>query len=111
MARYHYVILSRAQAGQEAAYRRWYAEQHLPDVARQPGVVSAKLFAPVVQTVYDLDAPAWTLMTLYELECDDPAATTAAIKALAGTAAMPMTDALDKSGMVQVIGEQIAAIG
>ena len=110
MARYRYVILSRATAGQEAEYRRWYAEQHLPDVARQPGVVGAQLFAPVVQKVYDLAAPEWTLMTMYELETDDPAATMEAIRALAGSAEMPMTDTIDKVGMVQVIGEQIAAV-
>lgn len=110
MARYHYMILSRARPGQVDEYRRWYAEQHLSDVARQPGVVSARLFVPDVQKTYDLDAPDWELMTLYELETDDPSGAMEAIRALAGSAGMPMTDTLDKSGMVQVIAHQIAAV-
>jgi hypothetical protein len=110
MARYHYVILSQAKPGYEEEYRRWYAEQHLPDVARQPGVIGARLFAPVVQKAYDVDVPSYTLMTMYELETDDPAATMEAIRSLAGSAEMPMTDALDKTGMIQIVGTQIAAI-
>ncbi|PXA82824.1 hypothetical protein DMC47_44995 [Nostoc sp. 3335mG] len=108
MARYQYVILSQAKPGQEAEFIRWYKEQHLVDVARQPGVVSAKLFQPAVQKAYDVEIPDYVLMTMYELETDDPAATMEAIKALAGSAEMPMTDALDKTGMIQVIAAQIA---
>ena len=108
MARYQYVILSQAKPGHEAEYIRWYKEQHLVDVARQPGVVSARLFQPALQKVYDVEVPTYVLMTMYELETDDPAATMEAIKALAGSAEMPMTDALDKTGMIQVIASQIA---
>lgn len=110
MARYHYVILSQAKPGREADYRRWYAEQHLPDVARQPGVVGARLFAPAVQKTYGLDAPLYALMTIYELETDDPAATMEAIRTKAGSAEMPMTDAIAMDGMLQVIAEQIAQV-
>jgi hypothetical protein len=108
MARYHYVILSQAKPGQEEAFVRWYQDQHLPDVARQPGVVSARLFRPALQKVYDADVPTYALLTMYELETDDPEATMEAIKAKAGSAEMPMTDALDKTGMIQVIATQIA---
>ena len=110
MARYTYVILSQAKPGRAEEYRRWYREQHLVDVARQPGVINARLFEPDVQKVYDLDAPTWSLMTMYELETDDPAGTMEAIRSLAGSDDMPMTDALDKSGMVQVVATQVAAI-
>lgn len=108
MARYQYVILSQAKPGQEAEFVRWYKEQHLPDVARQPGVVSARLFQPALQKVYDVEVPTYALLTMYELETDDPEATMEAIKAKAGSAEMPMTDALDKTGMIQVIAAQIA---
>ena len=72
MARFSYTVLSRSQPGQEEEFVRWYIEQHLPDVVRMPGVVSAKLHRMDFQRVYDIDAPQWTLMTLYELEGDDP---------------------------------------
>lgn len=109
MARYHYVILSRSKPGQEEEYRRWYAEQHLPDVRRQPGVVSAKLFAPEMQRVYEMDAPDYVLMTLYELETDDPVALVDRLRAMSGSADMPATDTIDKAGMVQIVGRQIAS--
>lgn len=109
MASYHYVILSRSKPGQEEEYRRWYAEQHLPDVRRQPGVVSAKLFAPDLQRVYDIDAPDYVLMTIYELETDDPVALIDKLRAMSGSEEMPGTDTIDKSGMVQIVGHQIAS--
>lgn len=111
MARYQYIILSQAKAGQEDEFRRWYRERHLVDVARHEAVISARLFEPDFQKVYDLDAPTWSLLTIYELETDNPQATLDEIRALAGSDDMPMTDAIDKAGMVQVIAHQIAAIG
>ena len=111
MARFQYTILSRSQAGQEEEYIRWYTEQHLPDVTRMPGVVSAKLFRMDFQRVYDLDAPQWTLMTLYELEGEDPATMIDALRDASGSAAMPATDTLNKSGMIQAAGHLIAQIG
>lgn len=111
MARFHYTVLSRSQPGQEEEFVRWYTEQHLPDVARMPGVVGARLFRMDFQRVYDLDAPQWTLMTLYELEGEHPEPIIDAMKAASGSAAMPATDTLDKSGMIQAAGHLIAQIG
>ena len=111
MPRFQYVILSRAKAGHEDEYVRWYSEQHLTDVCRIDGVISGKLHRLALQKVYSLDAPQWTLMTIYELEGDDPQTIIDAILAVAGSDAMPLTDALDRSGMIQAVGEQIAATG
>jgi len=61
-----------------------------------PGVVSAKLFRMDFQRVYELDAPQWTLMTLYELEGEDPESIINALRDASGSAAMPSSDALDK---------------
>jgi hypothetical protein len=110
VARFSYTVLSRCQPGQEEEYIRWYTEQHLPDVVRMPGVVSAKLFRMDFQRVYDLDAPQWTMMTWYELEGDHPEVIIDTLKAAAGTAAMPGTASLEKNGMIQVAGHLIAEI-
>ena len=111
MARFNYTVLSRSQPGQEEEYVRWYTEQHLPDVVRMPGVVSARLMRMDFQRVYDFEAPQWTLMTWYELEGDDPEQIIDALKAASGSARMPGTDTLDKSGMIQAAGHLIAEIG
>jgi hypothetical protein len=109
MARFHYTILSRAVPGREEEFVAWYRDRHMPDVLRMPGVVGGKLFRLDFQRVYDLDAPQWTLMTIYELEGDDAEAIIAAIRDTSGSAAMPMSDALTKGGMVQAAGQMIAS--
>ena len=68
MARFQYVILSRAAPGREDEFVAWYRDRHLADVCRMPGVVGGKLYRMDFQRVYELDAaPQWTLMTIYEL--------------------------------------------
>ena len=110
MASFQYVVLSRSKPGREDEYAAWYAAQHLPDVCRMPGVTSARLFRIGLQKVYDLEAPQWTLLTIYELEGDDPQAIIDSIVAVSGSESMPLSDALTKDCMVQVVGSQIAAI-
>ena len=109
MARFHYAILSRAVPGREDEFVAWYRDQHLGDVLRMPGVVNGKLIRLDFQRVYDLEAPQWTLLTLYELEGDDPANIIDSIRAASGSDSMPMTDTLTKAGMVQAAGHLIAS--
>ena len=103
MARYHYVVLVQAIAGREADFDEWYDTQHLADVKRVPGVVGARRFAIEFQKVYDLDAPRWRAMAIYEIETDDPKSFLDNISKLSGTAAMPSSDAMTKQGLVQVV--------
>ena len=112
MARFQYTILSRSAAGREEEFVAWYRDRHVADVCRMPGVIGGKVFRMDFQRVYDLDqAPQWTLMTTYELEGDDPEPIINSIRAASGSAEMPATDALDKSGMIQAAGHLIAASG
>lgn len=104
MARYKYVILARGHAGRDDEFGRWYDAQHLGDVLRLPGVIGGARYPLAFQKVYDLDAPRYTSMTIYDIETDDPQGFIEAIAALSGSEAMPATDALDKSGMIQVVG-------
>ena len=110
MARYHYVILCQAVPGREAEFDEWYDTRHLHDVRRMDGVVSARRFNLDFQKVYDLDAPQWHSMTIYELDCDDPQALLDRIVTASKTAAMPLSDAMTKLGMVQVVAHQMSAL-
>lgn len=107
MGRYKYMILNSAKPGQEEEFTRWYRDQHLADVRRVEGVVSAELYEVVLKKTYDLEIPDYCLMTMYVLETEDPAAKIAEIKAMSGSAEMPATEAIEKSGMLQAVGTLI----
>ena len=112
MARFHYMILSSALPGREEEFISWYREQHLADVCQMPGVIGGQVFRLDFQRVYELDAaPKWTLMTIYELEGDDPEPIIDAIRAASGSDHMPATEALTKAGMVQAAGHLLASGG
>ena len=111
MTRFTYAVLSRSLPGREEEFVAWYRDRHFGDVLRMPGVVGGKLVQLDFQRVYDLDAPQWTLLTLYELEGEEPAAIIDTIKAASGSDGMPMSDALTKAGMVQAAGHVIAESG
>ena len=110
MARYRYVVLSSAKPDQAEEFKAWYRDQHLADVRRQPGVMAAELFELAFKKTYDLEIPDYTLMTIYELETDDPAAKIAELKALSGSAEMPSTPTIEKSGMLQAVGTLLRRI-
>lgn len=103
MARYEYVILGRGKDGRDQEFRDWYDAEHLADVAKVEGIISARRLDIGFQKVYDIEVPQYTSLTIYEIETDDPAAMVAKIAAMAGTDAMPMSDAIEKSGMLQVV--------
>ncbi len=111
MARFTYTILNTALPGREDEFIAWYTSRHLHDVLKIPGVISGKLFKLDFHRVYDLDAPQWTVMTIYELDADEPGPLIDRIKAASGTAAMPATDSYTKAGMIQVAGHLIAEAG
>jgi epsilon-lactone hydrolase len=112
LARFHYTILSRALPGREEEFVAWYRDRHLADVCRMPGVVGGQLFRMDFQRVYaPVDAPEWTLMTIYELEGEHPEPIIDAIRAASGSANMPACAALNKDGMIQAAGHLIASGG
>lgn len=111
MAQFQYAVLSQARPGQAEEFVRWYRDQHLADVLRIPGVVSGDLIQLDFQRAYDLEAPQWTLLALYELQGDNPESIISAIKSASGAEGMPMSDALTKQGMLQVAGHRIASLG
>lgn len=108
MARFDFMVLSRCTPGEEAAYEDWYENRHLVDVCAIEGVVSARLSRMRFQKVYDIEVPQWGYLTQYVLEAQDPQDVIDRIMAVSGTDAMPLSPALNKTGMVQAIGESIA---
>lgn len=110
MARYTYAVLSKGAAGREEEFRTWYKDQHLADVARLPGVVSARLLMPDFQVSDGLELPQFSALALYELESEDPQASIAAMFAKAGTDEMPLSDCMEMSGLFQFVGHELRSI-
>lgn len=109
MGRYIYIALTRAAEGREAEFDRWYDGQHLADVARVSGVVDAKRFNMIWQKSEAPNAPEWRSLAIYEIESDDPQSVLKAISALSGTELMPLTDALSRDGMTQLLAAPVKA--
>lgn len=94
MAKYLFVVLTNAADGRDAEFNDWYDNQHIGDVLKVPGFVSAQRFNIATQP-----AP-YAYLTLYEIETDDLAATQAALGKAAGSPAMPMSTSLDTQNIV-----------
>jgi len=93
MAEFTYLVLTNPVPGREEEFNRWYTEQHVPDVLRIPGVVSAQRFRRTEQQRGNGVQP-WQYMALYACEAAEPQVVTDGIQARIGTADMPMSDAL-----------------
>jgi len=69
MSRYQLHLHTRALAGQEEAYHRWYDEVHIAEVLGLDGFLSGERFEPVPLAP---DAPPPDgYLAIYEIETDD----------------------------------------
>lgn len=103
MPLYTYLAFTRALPGREAEFDRWYDEQHLTDVSKMPGIISAKRFQIEWQSANEFEPPQWRSLAVYEIDSDNPQATLTAIRAASGTKMMPLSEALTKAGMLQLL--------
>lgn len=93
MGRHLMCVMTSPTLGKEQEFQRWYDEQHVPDVLRVPGIVSAQRFA--LSAVQHKPPPfQQTFMAIYEIETDDLGVVNAEILRRVGTPAMPLSDAL-----------------
>lgn len=115
MAKFFYVVLSKAAEGQEEEFHEWYDAQHLPDCVKVEGVTAARRYrvlhevGPAPAGSPELKAP-FDSVALYELECEDPTAVARHLSALAGTDAMKMTSAIDRTASVKYVAIPQGAI-
>ena len=91
MPRYLLVAQHSAKPGQDAEFDAWYEHQHVPDVLACPGFNSVQRFRLDPGSKGDFD-----YLALYELETDDLEAAKRELRARAGTAVMPISDAIGR---------------
>lgn len=91
MSSYLFMVMSNPVEGREEEYNNWYSNQHIQDLVKVPGIVSAQRF----RITDPAAASSWRYLAVYQVETSDLEATMKEITARAGTPAMVMSDALD----------------
>jgi hypothetical protein len=93
MERHLMVVMTNPIKGREAEYNLWYDKQHLADVLKIPGIVSAERFE--LSASQRLAPPyPYGYLALYWIETDDLPGVLGELKARSGSALMPLSDAL-----------------
>jgi hypothetical protein len=92
MARYQLIVTSAAKPGREDEYTEWCRNQHLPDVLRVPGMLSARRYKLAGE------GPG-RFVTIFEMETDQPFAVVEEMTRRNGTPDMPSGDAYDPASV------------
>ena len=99
MTKHVLLVLANAVPGKDDEFNRWYSEQHLKDVLKVPGIVSAQRFkfaAPAGETIAGPHPePKHQYIAIYEVDADDPNTVQADMISRIGSDRMIMTDAMD----------------
>jgi hypothetical protein len=97
MSKYMMVVQSKALAGRDADFNKWYDSQHLPEICSLPGVKSGRRFEA---TPISMGTPGLQYLALYELDVDDPGSLMAEMAKRSAEGTMSSSDALDKESAV-----------
>ncbi|WP_439135194.1 hypothetical protein [Pseudomaricurvus sp.] len=100
MAQYKMVVLSNPVAGREKECDDWYRNQHLHDVVRLPGFISAQRFQlanPVAQ-----ERP-YQFMAVYEIDTEDLERTLSGLVNAAEVGELEVSSALDRANSYAVV--------
>jgi hypothetical protein len=89
MTAYTLVVMSNPVEGREDEYNEWYTGRHLADVLNIPGFTGAQRFK--IEEGFE---GSHAYMALYEMETSDPVQVLAELPRRAGTAALPISEAL-----------------
>ena len=103
MPRQMLVAFTNPVDGREAEYNEWYDKQHLSDVCRLPGFVSARRYKLLE------GESEYKYLTIYEMDSDDPKRDFGRLGASSGTDAMPMSGTLDSASASALLYEQISS--
>lgn len=106
MGSYRFVVLTNPTTpAQEDEFNNWYSNQHLGDVTSIPGIVSGQRFK--LNSTVSGPKSAHNYLAIYEIETDDLSEVMKELGIRAGTAAMPISEAMDGAGVMGWIFEAI----
>ncbi len=93
MTDYKLVMLTNAKPGRDDEFKTWY-EGHLGDMLRLPGVTAAQCFDRDIEISVEPGA-AYNYLAVYDITTSDLSHTLSTLQKSVGTAAMPMSDAME----------------
>lgn len=106
MGKYCLVVITTPVQGKDDEFNDWYTNQHIPDVLRVPGFISAQRLKIMPETS---DLPG-RYIAIYQMETDDPGACVEDLVSRAGQPGLALSSALnlDLASMTlcSVISEQ-----
>jgi hypothetical protein len=112
MAKYTFVVLTNPTPGKEAEFNDWYNKQHIADVLNVPGFVAAQRFK-LADAQFGDSEQDHRYLALYEIETDDLQGCLNELQKRAGTAEIPISDAIDMkdvfAGLFAPIAERVIA--
>ena len=105
MAHYIWMVLTNATPGTDEAFNRWYQEEHIPDLLRVPGILSAQRFKVTPRQMVNVNGALAMVdtttenaphryMAIYNIETDDIERVLVDILSRAGTPDMILSDTL-----------------
>lgn len=101
------LVMTNAVEGKEREFNEWYTAQHIRDILKVSGVVSAQRFQ------LRAGKEGFGFLALYELETDDPEGVLATIRERDRNGTHAISDAVDRSnlfaGLFEPITERISS--
>ncbi|WP_116996707.1 DUF4286 family protein [Desertimonas flava] len=91
MARFKFVVLTRATDDRDDEFNSWYDAVHLPDVLAVDGAVGARRY----RLAGDDKSCPYTYLTLYDWDAESADAARASLAAATAAGLLPLDDVLD----------------
>jgi len=107
MAKYTFVVLTNPTAGKDAEFNEWYNKVHIPDVLNVPGFVAAQRFK-LADVQFGDSERDHRYLALYEIETDNLQGCLDELQKRAGTAEIPISDAIDMKDVFAALFAPVA---
>jgi hypothetical protein len=101
------ISFAKAVDGRKDELNEWFEKQHVADLLKIPGFVSARRIAVRPLGVRE-GVPVWDFMVIYEIDAEDVHSVIkeAGVRMAAGV--IPMSDALDRSSSLTLLGSPLS---
>lgn len=104
MSKHCFVVITSPLEGRDKEYNEWYNTQHLSDVLRLPGFISAQR----LKISSENSAIPGKYLALYQMETDDPEQAVKNLFSKLGGPEMSVSEAVDMSSVSTLLCSVIA---